>query len=71
MQGLVDGVRVILGDDFEVIITCDTIDRLAGGKWKYKGEELFYIDYHIYEDGTITYIISDELIPENWWALGR
>jgi len=68
MQGLVDGVKVILGDDFEVIITCDTIDRLKGKKWKYGGKELCYVDYHIYEDGAIAYIISDELIHEHWWA---
>jgi len=69
MQGLADGVRVILADDFEVTITCDTIDRLRGRKWKYKGKELFYVDYHIYEDGAIAFIIGDEPLGENWWAI--
>jgi len=68
MQGLVDGVRVILGDDFEVIITCDIIDRLKGKKWKYKGKELFYLDYHIYSEESIGYIIADEPIPDDWWV---
>ena len=72
MAGKTDSCDVVLGDDTFVSFSHSDIDRTGKGKakkkWKHKGQDLFYVDYHIYPDGNVSYIISDEPIPEDWWV---
>jgi len=72
MAGKIDVLDIILGDGTPISLTHDDIDATGRGrekrKYKFRGKELFYVDYHIYEEGAVAYIISDVPISDNWWS---
>jgi len=71
LNGRIGFCDIVLFNNISISLPYQAIDATGKGsdkrKYVYQGQQLFYIDYHIFPDGKISFIVSDIPIFENWW----